>query len=537
MGKTSITDAIPSCDDLSLMSGLLAQKEMQESGNEISDILTTHENIFLQNKALSKSEKAYRSPLAISNFQYYLSLNKKRCLDSLLSALLLIFFFIGLSLGFRQLNMIYKNFYHMDVSEQTLQAAIDYTDRGNYDAAILRLNLLLESGWDGYTVYHELSLAYYLNGNYNKAFSILCDFIVNHYGIANCTYFTDAFHSLLEDSGSTSGVTAEKIHKLVSQCQPYADLYRQIEQELYWGQNQAALYDCEMLKTAGADCFHFACLYVTALVENDCIDTAYHFVITLAQSDQTYQEKSITLAQRKLLLNYIRPHLDPERQFVCDYFLGDGMDELNLHSGLQYSSLNTSVSPDDISDILQEKLKNEFMYLNPLDTIAVSDSPALLYGREGYPATVTHIDGSSTYVNHFFYDTIYGYIYMYFDGNYVNLLENEPFDKPLTDYHELTASDILGTYQNSQYDSFIIEVTDYSQTDTYPFYQISFSVIDTTTNDVLINIENASCRAPYVCVATDDIAFTLIWGSDVVLLIHSDYDQKCHDLMGRYVKI
>ena len=274
-------------------------------------------------------------------------------------------------------------------------------------------------------------------------------------------------------------------------------------------------------------------------METDHIYDAYHYIISFIQNDSTYQAKSVTTDQRKLLLNYIKGYVDSEKRTICENYIDHALDDLNLdlHSGLQYSSPDTKFSTDDVTAALKDWLDTQFMYLDPLDSISVSDTPTLLYGHECYYAVVKHISKDTTCENYFFYDTIYGYIYMFLDGKYVNILENEGLEQMLTEYAPLTASDILGTYKNSACDNICIKVTDFSEADSQTNYQISFSIIDTNTNDVLLDIQNADFTSTYTCISTDDIDFTLIWGSEVVLLIRSDYTQNYTDLPGRYEKI
>ena len=539
MEKDVKKNEIPACDDFSLMSGQIARNELQHSNTETTEILSAHKNIFTQNKILSKRKTGYHSPLAISNFQYYINLNKRKLFHLGSTVLVMIIFLTGLLSGIRQLHSFYTRFHNFDASDETLEAAISYIDNKDYSAAIPRLTYLLNSGWDGYTVYQELSSAYYSAGNDNASADTTCDFIINHYGTANCTNFTDAFRSLCEDTGGTTGNTAARVENILTECQKYAELYYQIEKELYSGQNKKALYDCELLKNSGADCFYFACLYSTALVETDHIDDAYHYIISFVQDDSTYQAKSVTTDQRKLLLNYIKGYVRSEKRVICENYINYALDDLNLdlHSGLQYSSPDTKLSTDDVAAALKDRLGTQYMYLNPLDSISVSDTPTLLYGHECYYAIVKHIGKDATCENYFFYDTVYGYIYMFLDGKYVNILENEGLEQMLTEYAPLTSSDILGTYKNSACDNICIKVTDFNKADTDTNGQISFSVIDTSTNEVLLDIQNADFTSTYACISTDDIDFTLIWGSEVVLLIRSDYTQNYTNLPGRYEKI
>ena len=265
------------------------------------------------------------------------------------TVLVMIIFLTGLLSGIRQLHSFYTRFHNFDASDETLEAAISYIDNKDYSAAIPRLTYLLNSGWDGYTVYQELSSAYYSAGNDNASADTTCDFIINHYGTANCTNFTDAFRSLCEDTGGTTGNTAARVENILTECQKYAELYYQIEKELYSGQNKKALYDCELLKNSGAGCFYFACLYSTALVETDHIDDAYHYIISFVQDDSTYQAKSVTTDQRKLLLNYIKGYVRSEKRVICENYINYALDDLNLdlHSGLQYSS------PDRLHAVLR----------------------------------------------------------------------------------------------------------------------------------------------------------------------------------------
>lgn len=530
---------IPACNDFSLMAGQIASNELQRSNTETAEILSAHKNIFTQNKILSKRKTKYNSPLAISNFEYYINLNKRNLFHFGSTFLVVLIFFTGLLLGIRQLSSFYTRFHNFDASNETLEAAISYIDNKDYSAAIPRLNYLLNSGWDGYKVYQELSSAYYFAGNDNASADTTCDFIINHYGTANCTSFTDAFRSLCEDTGGTTGNTAARVESIRTECQKYADLYYQIEKELYSGQNKKALYDCELLKNSGADCFYFACLYSTALVETDHIYDAYHYIISFVRDDSTYQAKSVTTDQRKLLLNYIKGYVDSEKRTICENYIDHTLDDLNLnlHSGLQYSSPDTKLSTDDVTAALKDRLGTQYMYLNPLDSISVSDTTTLLYGHECYYAVVRHPDNDITRENYFFYDTVYGYIYMFLDGKYVNILGNEGFEQMLTEYAPLTDSDVLWTYKNSACDNICIKVTDFGKADTDTNDQISFSVIDTSTNEVLLDIQNADFTSSYVCISTDDIDFTLIWGSEVVLLIRYDYTQSYSDLSGRYEKI
>ena len=219
---------IPACDDFSLMAGQIASNELQRSNTETAEILSTHKNIFTQNKILTKRKTGYHSPLAISNFQYYINLNKRKLFHLGSTVLVMIIFLTGLLLGIRQLHSFYTRFHNFDASDETLEAAISYIDNKDYSAAIPRLNYLLNSGWDGYKVYQELSSAYYSAGNYNASADTTCNFIVNHYGTANCTSFTDAFRSLCEDTGGTTGNTAARVKNILTECQKYADLYYQI---------------------------------------------------------------------------------------------------------------------------------------------------------------------------------------------------------------------------------------------------------------------------------------------------------------------
>lgn len=530
---------IPACDDFSLMSGQVARNELQHSNEKTTAILSAHKNRWIQTKILSRNKTNYTFPLSISNFEYYINLNKQIFIHSISTVFLIIFFFAGLSLGISQLHSFYTRFHNFDASDETLEAAISYIDNKDYSAAIPRLKHLLDSGWNGYAIYQNLSTAYFLNGDYNASANILCDYIINDYGMANCNNFTDAFRSLREDTGGTTGNTAARVKNILTECQKYAELYYQIEKELYSGQNKKALYDCELLKNSGADCFYFACLYSTALVETDHIDDAYHYIISFVQDDSTYQAKSVTTDQRKLLLNYIKGYVSSEKRVICENYINYALDDLNLdlHSGLQYSSLDTKLSADDVAAALKDRLETQYMYLNPIDSISVSDTTTLLYGHECYYAIVKHICKDTTCENYFFYDTVYGYIYMFLDGKYVNILENEGFEQMLTKYAPLTASDILGTYKNSACNNICIKVTDFREADIGTNDQISFSVIDTNTNDVLLDIQHADFSSSYACISTDDIDFTLIWGSEVVLLIRYDYTQSYSDLSGRYEKI
>lgn len=109
---------IPACDDFSLMSGQIARNELQHSNTETTEILSAHKNIFTQNKILSKRKTGYHSPLAISNFQYYINLNKRKLFHLGSTVLVMIIFLTGLLLGVTDLmnchGFAYMNCHQID---------------------------------------------------------------------------------------------------------------------------------------------------------------------------------------------------------------------------------------------------------------------------------------------------------------------------------------------------------------------------------------------------------------------------------------
>lgn len=112
-------------------------------------------------------------------------------------------------------------------------------------------------------------------------------------------------------------------------------------------------------------------------METDHIDDAYHYIISFVQDDSTYQAKSVTTDQRKLLLNYIKGYVRSEKRVICENYINYALDDLNLdlHSGLQYSSPDTKLSTDDVAAALKDRLGTQYMYLNPLTVFLFQIQP------------------------------------------------------------------------------------------------------------------------------------------------------------------
>jgi hypothetical protein len=531
MQNTIDYSKIPSCDEISLLAGIDARTEEQSVSTDAKALYRSKNPERL--KLLKQNALSCRTKQTQSCYNYYISLilaEKHRFLAcSLIIALLI----SGIGLGIWNLNRIYNRFYNLDATEDTLDAAIDYYQKGDYDPAIYRLKNLIDHGWDGYVVYQELSAAYYAKEDYNSYVNVLCSYIEQHYGEVNCTYSTDAFWSLYDDSAGISDDTTTEAGAFTAKCKQYADTYLKIEKELYSEQNDKALHDCETLKNAGAECFTFAKLYTYSLIATENYDDAFDYVMDYVLADTSYQNKSITLEQRELLLRYINNYMDSDKQdAISELYGSEKLSNLNLHSGKQYEDTG-SVSSNDANTALQSFLTDEMQILNPIDEITVSDQIILLYGEECYPAEAVHYDGDTTRTYYFFYDIDYGYIYQFIDGQYVNLLENSEIEEiPLIDAKVPTSDTINGIYSNSTSDV-TLQITEFSESDDYP-YTFSLTLTDTASGDILINETNVGFYGSYACISNDDISLTLVWGSKMLILVNSDYHQKYKNVSGVY---
>lgn len=531
MQKNTNSSAIPSCDEVSLLNGIAARKEEQLASIESASIYQSKK--IHRTRMLKEGAKKYNSKIAQESFRYYIAAINRKKVHFFTSLIIAVLFVSGISIGSWNLYNIYERYFHLDASDNTLSAAKDYMYAGDYDAAISRLQYLIGQGWNGYEVYQALSLAYYAKEDYNSSSEVLCDFIMNHYGTVNCTYATDAYWSLANDAGALTGDTAARVEKLVAECDVYANLYYKIEQELYYGQNAKALYDCETLKNTGANNFDFARLYASALVANGNIEKAYEYITDFVTRDNSYQEKSVSLEQRSLLLRYIAGYVNPEKRTAISDLLYGELESLQLHSGSQYPENNTNFSTNSVLSFLQYKLIDEMKIINPLDKLTVHDETVLLFGRECYVADAVHFDGETQHNYYFFYDTGYGYIYQFIDGTYLNLLEHEGRELQLTPYTEFSPTHLIGEYTNKT-SNVMLEITDCKETDLSPYYSISMNIKDSLSNETILEISEAPFSKPFALFSNDDLSLTFVWGSEMLILVNSDYSQTYEKISGVY---
>jgi hypothetical protein len=80
-----------------------------------------------------------------------------------------------------------------------------------------------------------------------------------------------------------------------------------------------------------------------------------------------------------------------------------------------------------------------------------------------------------------------------------------------------------------------LEITKSYQTEEYPYYAISFTLTDTSSGDVLLSEDDVSFySSTYTCISNEDVSLTLVWGSEMVLLVNYDYKQKYTNISGIY---
>jgi hypothetical protein len=81
---------------------------------------------------------------------------------------------------------------------------------------------------------------------------------------------------------------------------------------------------------------------------------------------------------------------------ISELIASDKLENLDLHSGIQYEDSDSTYSPDDVLTALQYRLIDEMQILNPIDEITVSDETTLFLGQECYFANALHYDGNTT---------------------------------------------------------------------------------------------------------------------------------------------
>ena len=305
----------------------------------------------------------HSSPVSQNLFPFQAWQGRKNRKEKCLHLIAVIVSAIWLSFCGLRVWQFYEQYYHFDVSEATLQAAIDYNEAGNPKAARRRLNLLVDNGWDGERVYLELAKSYYLEDDTEEAARILNEFISFVDRPANCTPYSKIVALLKEMSALDEGIMV------------YVRQYDRIENEIQKGDFDKAVYDCETLRTAGADFFEFVCLYVTVLANAGRENEAFHYIMERVDQDVSYRDKSITALERTMLLQYIQTYLSGKKQKACQEKLLNGYGNLALHDGLQYRD---SESGEELIERARDFFEQYCEITTPMDTVCIAAEPVLI---------------------------------------------------------------------------------------------------------------------------------------------------------------
>lgn len=378
---------------------------------------TPRKNSSQKRKALEGLLEGCHSDAAKSRVGFYvrslrISWGKALFTGFRLLAIFSIFFVCVFTLYYK--DRIYR---HLAANDDTLLTMISDYEKGDIYSAYMRTGAFHGDQWDGAIVSEYMAkIRIRRDNDYDGAADILMRYLTETYGIENIRYGNRILTQLEELSGTDgtrllSDEKQQEAEDFLKNARRSAEQYDYILSLIRKQEDGKALEECRNLLASGADCFDFAALYLTALINQGEYNEAYAYAMDFVRNDSSYQGKATTLPERRCLISLLRPYIGiPEQKSELESFLSDGLPLLKVHEGAQYAHdehyINDLNGRPRTKRWLEEgeRILMQKGLMRGMDVLKIADDPTIISGTECYDMILLHREGGEQILYVFHYD-------------------------------------------------------------------------------------------------------------------------------------